>query len=310
MTPIKLEPDQTITEDGLYLIDIERYHSDPNLCDGPSVSSSGLRTILDCPAKFWAHSIYNPARRDPPEKETFVIGKAAHAMILEGDLPDTFVISPYDAFRTKEAKEWRDAHQADGFTILKADQLEQIRDMHAALAAEPMIQQGLFEGLVECSLVWRDKETGIWLKSRPDVIPNDDTLADAKFVADASPRALIRDLTAFKYHMQFALGMEGMAVVLGRVIQNCAIVACEKAYPHVVTIGAIDPITLEWGARLNRLAIREFADRLKSGDWPAYEIGPVTVHLTDWEKKRLEGMKESLPEVVPLDKLAQEQVPA
>jgi hypothetical protein len=304
MNPIKLEPDQQITEDGVYLIPIERYHHDPNLCDGPSISSSGLRTLITCPAKYWAYSIYNPDRREPEEKQVFAFGKAAHALILEGELPpDQFQISPFDSFRTNEAKAWKAEMQAAGITILKEDDMATIADIRQALLREPLIQSGLFDGAIECSLVWRDKKTGIWLKSRPDTIPNDDTLVDAKFVADASPRALSFALADYGYHMQFALGMEGMAVVLKRVIQNCAIVACEKKYPHVTQIGAVDPEALEWGARLNRQAIDEFADRMSTGDWPGYEPGPITIFLPDHVKKRLEANKNIIPEVPSLEEM-------
>lgn len=288
---------EQITENGIYRIPIDRYHADPALCDGPSISSTGLRAIMNCPAKYWASSPYNPNRRAPPEKSHFAIGKAAHSIVLEGELPESqFAVSPYDAFRTNEAKAWKAEALASGKSVITKKDLDAIYDMHAALAAEPMIKAGLFEGLVECSLIWKDERTGIWLRSRPDVIPNDDTLADAKFVADASTRAICRDIGEYKYNMQFALGVEGIKVVLGRQIQNCAIVACEKTFPHVVSVAAIDDVSMDWGARLNRVAIDQFAERMKSGDWPGYSEGPVTVGLPAYEIKRLEGMGEIIPE--------------
>jgi len=297
---IDLADGEQVTENGVYRVHIDRYHNDPDLCDGPSISSTGLRAIMNCPVKYWATSIYNPNRRESPKKQHFTIGKAAHAMILEGELPaDQFVASPYDAFRTNEAKAWRDDQLASGLEILKEGDLAAIGDMHRALAADPMIKAGLFEGLVECSLIWKDEKTGIWLRSRPDVIPNDDTLADAKFVADSSVRAICRDIGEYRYNMQFALGVEGMRAVLGRKIENCAIVACEKSYPHVVTVAAIDDIAMDWGARLNRVAIDQFAERMKTMDWPGYEPGAVSVGLPAYEVKRLEAMGAIIPELEP-----------
>ena len=294
-----LAPGEQVTQNGIYHIPIERYHHDRELCDGPSISSTGLRAIMDCPAKYWATSPYNPKRRTPAPKQHFMIGKAAHSMILEGELPESqFAISPYDAFRTNEAKEWRDEQLAAGKSILKETDLTAIHDMHEALAADPMIKAGLFEGMVECSLIWKDEATGIWLRSRPDVIPNNDTLADAKFVADSSPKAIRRALAEYRYNMQFALGVEGMRVVLGRAIQNCAIVACEKSYPHVVTVAAIDDKAMDWGLRLNRVAIDQFAERMKTNDWPGYDAGAVTVGLPAYEVKRLEAMGAAIPETV------------
>ncbi len=296
MTPITLAHDEQITKPGVYRIPIQRYHNDPDLCDGPSISSSGLRAILDCPAKYWAHSPYNPDRRDPPPKQVFTIGKAAHAIILEGELPeDEFVISPYGEHRTKEAREWKASMEAEGIAILKESELAEITDMHKALLADPLIPS-MFEGEIECSLVFQDEETGIWIKNRPDAIPNDDTLADLKFVADASTTAIWRDVTKYRYHMQMALGGLAMRKVLGRKIQNYALVFCEKTWPHVTNIAALDSEAIIWGHRQNRLAINEFARRMKDKDWPGYELGPVTVSLTDFEKKRLKNMGALLPE--------------
>lgn len=44
-----------ITEPGAYLVDETRYHAE-EICDSLSISSSGLKTILNCPVKYWHDS--------------------------------------------------------------------------------------------------------------------------------------------------------------------------------------------------------------------------------------------------------------
>ena len=57
----KIAYGEKVTEPGIYDMPINWYHDD--CCDGPSVSSSGLRTIeLESPEHYWAHHPANPDR--------------------------------------------------------------------------------------------------------------------------------------------------------------------------------------------------------------------------------------------------------
>lgn len=337
MEPIILKPGEQVTKNGLYRIPIERYHRDPFLCDGPSVSSSGLRQVYKVPKKFWAHSIYNPERREPPRKTVFTFGKAAHAITLEGGLPRSeFAVHRFANFSSNEGqphdkyttfadfglrydpgkapkggvsystykKAWKEKAERIGLSVLSLDDIRTIAEIYQAIQAEPQVQTGLFQGLIECCLIWKDEPTGVWIKSRPDVIPFDDTQADAKFVEDASPQAINQAITKYNWHMQFALGVEGIARVMGNMIVNNVIVAVEKTFPHVVTIAPIDDESIAFGIRENRVAIDAFARLMEENDWPGYAPGPVTVGLQAWRKKQLENNKNLLPEVQSLKEMA------
>lgn len=71
-----------ITTPGIYPdIPAEDYHG-TEICAGPSISASGLKQVLDCPAKYWWTSPLNPDR--PVEKRTKALnlGSAAHDLLL------------------------------------------------------------------------------------------------------------------------------------------------------------------------------------------------------------------------------------
>jgi hypothetical protein len=99
---------------------IDTYHS--QCCVGPSISSSGLRTLfLKSPAHFWCESNLNPKREEQPTKEAFTLGRAAHHLLLGEDAFSTlFIVRPdrFDSWRTDASKAWRAEQEAAGRTVL------------------------------------------------------------------------------------------------------------------------------------------------------------------------------------------------
>ena len=280
-----------ITEPGVYDLSMEDYHSD--LCAGPSISSSGLRTIhLECPLEYWAFSYLNPDRFPKEEKAAFSFGRAAHCLLLGGeDFESRYAVRPaeFDSWRTKASKEWRDAALADGRTVIEPDDLVHIAGMAKMLERLP-IAETLLSGQVEKSLVWQDEETGIWLKARPDVIPAfDNVVADYKTtVSRVKPYQLQQDISTYGYHMQMALIAEGMERLLDQRDYNHALVFQSKRPPYHCTTVEISPEYLDVGRQQNRRALRTFARCLETGEWPGYTDGIPVAHPPEWMVKELE----------------------
>lgn len=71
-------------------------------------------------------------------------GKLIHAMISEalGGEEAKIAISPYDAFRTKEAKEWRDS-QPDDTAIVKESEYEDLKTVVDRVLNHPRLVEYL-----------------------------------------------------------------------------------------------------------------------------------------------------------------------
>lgn len=269
---------------------IEQYHS--QCTDRPSISASGLKMIADCPAKFYAFSELNPNRFERKDTKALDIGKAAHAAVLgEPQFNAHFIVSPYDDFRTKEAREWRDAQT---LTVLKAEEFEIVCAMAKAQRASPAVMQAFERGEPEVSLIWLDKETGVHLKSRPDWLPPDPTqhfIADYKSCLTIEPRKLSSDAFKFSYPVQAALQMDALTAVLG--IKNplgiCHVVQ-EKSEPYLADVRMFAPEHLDYGRLIYRRALRTFADCLNSGKWPAYSDSPQYFHTPAWVARDMEEL--------------------
>lgn len=99
-----------ITKPGIYSnIPLESYHRG-DICDGPSVSSNGLRTLFrKSPAHFYDAWPGNPDHFENVDKEEFILGRAVHHLVLgEPAFAKHFVGQPdsYDDPKTGEEKAW------------------------------------------------------------------------------------------------------------------------------------------------------------------------------------------------------------
>ena len=287
---------EKISEPGIYDMPMSWYHSD--CCIGPSVSSSGLRTILNySPLHYWDTSPLNPDRRekDTSEEEAahFRIGRAGHTLLIEPhDFKRDFITRPshFDSWRTNDAKKWRAEKQMDGFTVLDPKEMQNIHGVADSLRRHPLYEQGLLEGDLERSIIWQDKKTGVWLKARPDAIPvQADILADLKIVTDARARPLAKKIYDLGYDVQMGLSFRGIYEILAREMQEFVVVAVEAKPPHAVRIAPIPMEEIRLALILLRKALDMFAACYASGDWQAFPDDDTKyLYRPDYAKKRIE----------------------
>lgn len=270
------EPGMVITEPGIYLnMPMLAYHGQP--CDGPSISSSGLRTIFgESLRHFWRFSSLNKKRIVKPQTEAMILGRAAHHLLLgEADFaghfvqqPDTLLGEKWNGNRTV-CRNWKAEKELDGLTIITKKDLEKIELMEKALLEEPLVQGGILNGIIEASMFWKDEETGIWLKWRPDALPTDSGDAgDLKVVADITDEGISKNLGGFGYHQQGALGFEAMRVLLDVELTNFVLVYVESSEPFSVRVETVAPEEIQAGIEENKAALRLFKHALETNYWP------------------------------------------
>ena len=284
---------KTVAKPGIYAgIPLETYHSQWIL-DGPSVSSTGLRRVLEInggsPAHFFDTWSGNPDAADEPDKAHFALGRACHFLFLEGAkrgdaFSQYFVIRP-DAFpdyRTAASRAWRDNAIALGKTPLTDEQVEAITGMAKRIAVDPLAVN-LLRGDIERSMFWRDKKTGLWCKARPDSLPNDSgDFADLKTTTRTSFPLLMHSVGTCAYHQQAALIREGSATVLGLGMTSFSLVFVESKRPYCVRVAVLDVSDIDLGHRQNRMALDLIAKCIHEKRWPGPGDGHiVTMPLTD-----------------------------
>lgn len=283
-----------ISKPGIYSgVPIDVYHG-ANLCDAPSISSSGLRKIAnDSPAHYWCESPYNPDRIEQKETDALTFGRAAHHLLLgEDDFNAHYVVRPdkWDSWRTKEAKEWKSAQEADGRTVLLSNQLDTIRGIARSLANHPLIDAGILNGGIELTMVWRCKDTGVWKKARPDAMPNSSgDFADLKTALSVKDDALRRTIFDYGLHQQGALVGEGFCELSKQKDYTFSLVFAEKEAPFCIRVVTLRDSDLALGERQNFAAARQFAHGIETGEWPGPGSADAEyIGLPDWATKSIE----------------------
>lgn len=275
-----------ITQPGIYSgIPLESYHA-PNICIGPSISSSGLREIFGenkSPKHFYAHWNGNPNRIEKPESRAFVIGRAVHHLMLGERFfaklfcvqPDEWPdergeLKPWHNARTV-CKAWNAARRKEGRAWLTPKEVESIKQMAISISNHPLVKQGALNGQIERSLFWIDKETGIWLKARPDAIPTDSgDYVDLKTTHSVHWSDLQRTMRDFAYYRQAGLVRAACRRVLDMEWHSFTLIFVEKGTPWCTRDVRCDDEDLHRGDRANRAALRIFAKCLKDNHW----LGP------------------------------------
>lgn len=308
-----------ITRPGIYSgLPLSLYHS-PFICAGdwpipqghdlgdvktfhPSISSSGLRAIYGqdkSPKHFYAKWTGNPNYRpDPLDEEMkrhFVLGRATHHLFLgERNFAKLFKIQPHEYPDDKgELKPWHNGAKfckawnrqcmAEGRSWLSRKEVEQIRQMAHSVSNHPLVQAGALNGQIERSIFWRDEETGIWLKSRPDSIPSDSAdFVDLKNIYDIF--AVRKAIRQHAYYRQVALTRDACEQVLKVKWESFTLIFVEAKDPwHTQDVRCYEK-DIKLGRDENRAAIRIFAKCMETGEWPGpgdNNIGNERVGLSD-----------------------------
>jgi hypothetical protein len=271
-----------ITENGWVSgIPIEKYHS-AGICDGVAVSSSNLRTCwIKSPAHMFSSWCENPDADPITPSRFMILGQAAHHLFLgEDNFSSKFVTQPetYRDVKTGEEKEWtykanackawRDKYVDAGKVIVSLKDLQAIIEMAKSLAAEALVQQGLLNGLVECSGFFKDRETGLWCKCRPDVIPTDSgDFADLKTTSEVLTPAIQSSIRSYAYHQQGSLVWE-CCEVLDQPFESFTLMFIETAKPYCARAVPLTDDDLARGRLQNRAMLRKIKGCMDIGHWP------------------------------------------
>jgi hypothetical protein len=279
-----------VTEPGVYDIPEDAYHADP--VPGGSLSASGAKKLLACPARFaWD-------RKHPPAPTAAMeLGTAVHALVL--GVGSGIVLVDAENYRTKAAQQAAAAARAIGKVPLLPAEYEHAGDIASAVLAHPLAG-ALFDrahGDPERSLFWADQETGIWRRARLDWLPHPGRyqrrmiVADLKTCASASPAAISKAVANFGYHIQAPWYLDGVRALGLDDDPAFLFVFAETSAPHIVTIAQLHPDTMAAGQRLGRHACERFRDCAGAGVWPGYSEDPRTIEtisLPPWALRDLE----------------------
>lgn len=243
----------------------EEYHADPSL------SASGMKLLLDpgCPA------LYRYERDHPqPPKDIFDFGHAAHRLVL-GDGARLRVLD-YDNWLTKAAKQARDEAREEGCVPMLPKDMERARAMADAVRRHPVAGALFRGGRPEVSLFFKDKTTGVSLRSRLDWLDDQRKgraiMTDLKTISTGVDLDHIeRAIYDYGYHVsasQYEAAAQALDLAGPDAVATLVFVCKEP--PHLVRVVQLPVDTLKLGRAKRRAAIELFKQCTVSGVWPGY----------------------------------------
>jgi len=237
----------------------------------PGVSKSTLDRVAQSPALVeWDRR----APRDPEADSQVDIGHAFETALLEPErYMREYITAPSAPRNTKEGKaqhaEVEQQAADEGRTIVTANVAHQIEYMVESALAHPMVARILGSNyMTQPSLWWRDKQTGLDCKCRPDI-----ALADVPMLADVKitgqPERFANAVHDLRYDVQDAYYSEGCRRHYGQWPAFLFIVVSSTRamgkYP--VNVYELSPEDKEVGRRRWRRDLDTYAGCLEHQGW-------------------------------------------
>ena len=284
---------------GFYKMSNQSYHTGQGAF---AESKSSLANILDSPRK------YRFEKDNPEELDVFDLkakkfndGTAFHTWFLEREnvVKEIILYKPYEgkgsvALNKDLKQEIRDS----GETPINTDVLEMLGDFDTLLhsgeheTARKVIEHP--DKFVEYSGFWQDPETGIWLKTRPDLISSDVVIWDLK--KHTTPTGFQKQAMYLHYDLQAYMALTGCTIITKAINPDVPkhtdfrfIVFHANEKPYDIEIVMADYDFIESGRRKFVKATTVLRECLDNDKWPGKypdEVG--TISPTDWRLRQLE----------------------
>jgi hypothetical protein len=256
------------------------YHS------SAGISKHGLDLIRHAPA-LYLHNKEHPQETTPAMRW----GTLAHTAILEPDKfeSEVYTLPPCDR-RTKEGKAiYEQAMQeANGRTLITLDEARQLDGMRDALYADKSCRDSLSDiEHTEASLYWIDKYEDVQCRARMDVIRKDGTVIDYKTTDNAHPKAFLRDVLNFRYHVQAAFYLDALRAVTGQEGQFL-LIAQEKKPPYLSCVYVVGDDLIKRGRCEYQEDLAMYKQCFTAAEWPSISSHPLELNLPAWAKNNSE----------------------
>lgn len=261
-----------------------------------AVSNSGLGDILQSPFHYYSRHL-DPHRPPEPAKAGQLEGTLAHCAILEPDEFDRrYCVAPDVNRGTKVWNEFAALAAADGKEAIKPAQYDAAMRQAERVWKLPDVAAILSRGKPEVSTFWRDQETGVLCRVRPDWVHEtgggDVILLDVKTYADASPDEFVRQISRKGYARQDAMYSDGYSEASGKTVLSFVFLAVEDKWPFAASAVELDEDSASAGFMEYRDALHLYAWCVANNEWPGYPDGVQVVRMPQWALKKAEqGME-------------------
>jgi hypothetical protein len=260
----------------------------------PAINFTKLSKFRDTPAHA-RHAMLQERESTPTQR----MGQLAHLAILEPErFTTSVVVRPDLDRRTKEGKlAWASFERLnEGKEIASAREFEICKAFQHGVAQHATAREILRgRGAKELTVIWKDEEYGCLCKARLDAVGELGgwpVILDVKTTGDvASLRNFQRSIANYGYAEQAAMYVEGLRVLrpLEQGDRKFIWLVAETEAPYLIRLFEIEYDALEYGHKLFREHLHQYAECAASGNWPGYDQGVETAGLPAWLQKAFDA---------------------
>ena len=201
------------------------------------------------------------------------IGTAAHTLVLEPHLFDESVVESKN--KTSNSKDFQElVARFPEKCILPAGGIETVKALAENIWLHPKAKELLTGGFIpEPSLFWKDGDTGIWCKTRPDMMDTKKQIVcDLKFLAKgkADARKFTWAAKDFGYDLQAAWNIYGIKQVTGHLYTEFWFIVVETDAPYRVSCYQLDEEWLGEALWECKSLLQLEHECRQAGEWPNF----------------------------------------
>jgi hypothetical protein len=227
------------------------------------------------------------------EESRFDLGSAAHMMLLERR-EDRIVRVQADDWRTKAAKEARDAARANGQYPILERQYGDVVQM-CTVAQDYMVGTELSDilaiGDAEQSVLWQ--EGNLWYRCRPDLMSKHRRIClDYKSTASAHPDFITRQIGRMGYDLQSAFYRRGIKAVT-QIEPAFVFLFQEITKPYACSLVSLSNAYRALGESKAQRAMFTWNRCLTTDTWPAYSNQILYIEPKAWDIVQEETTEEA-----------------
>lgn len=268
-------------------LSIDDYHNNKDYISASSIKEA---------RKSMKHyNYYRNAQKEPTFKPHFDFGNAFELLLLDffqgtKEFDDKCIV--FDESKRPEQdkgitskinQEWKQSILNSGKYVIMPKDVEVLNEMLYSCQSDEIIRKLLKNTDKQVSLFWTDEESGLQLKTRPDVNKSKaNVLIDIKTCDSADPKDFARSVAKFDYPIQAAIQMRG-AIASGLMpqVDKYYWLAVEKKAPYCAQIFEFDMMDWEGADFMVQHTLNKIA---KGGDKgyseQSYnEFGVITLQL-------------------------------
>lgn len=272
----------------------------------PGLSSHGVMDMMQSPKHYYARNVEGKRKPSTAAQE---FGRLVHMAILQTELFESrMVIQPKFDLRTtvgKEQKKAFDASLQPGALPIDRESFDELQKIIESWKAHPFSEKFKESCLAEHALFWKDKETGIICKMKPDLVTikpithKDITIPaglciDLKTTVDARSSEFIRSIFNYNYDIQAAWYLEGLKESNIGDGESYLWLALEKEPPFEIDSHTMESHYFSEANEINKLMRKRFKECKEKNFWPGYTKSVKSLHFASYMVEQRERLIEEI----------------